>query len=130
MRAEIQPRLNVVRQPAGAEAVLTRSARRVIEHENRQRRLDTPCAVLPSGRRIECESRRALHYTLRKRDLPLKPWAIGFLIGIGVATTLFWPPIIEFLIGGWGGTTSTSRPRFADRIEPGQNLSGCPVVRS
>ncbi|HEY3230353.1 MAG TPA: hypothetical protein VGJ87_14120 [Roseiflexaceae bacterium] len=41
-----------------------------------------------------------LHYALRKRDLPLKPWAIGFLIGIGVATTLFWPPIIEFLVGG------------------------------
>jgi hypothetical protein len=41
-----------------------------------------------------------LHYSLRRRDLPLKPYAIAFLIGIGVATTLFWPPVIEFLVGG------------------------------
>jgi len=40
-----------------------------------------------------------LHYALRKRDRPLKPWAIGFLAGIGVATTLLWPPVFEFLAG-------------------------------
>src|SRR5262245_21034573 len=38
-----------------------------------------------------------LHVALRKRDLPIKPYAIAFLIGIGIATTLFWPPIIEAL---------------------------------
>jgi hypothetical protein len=40
-----------------------------------------------------------LHYTLRWRDLPIKPWAIGFLAGIGVATTLLWPPVFGFLAG-------------------------------
>jgi hypothetical protein len=40
-----------------------------------------------------------LHFALRKRDLPIKPWAIGFLAAIGVATTLLWPPVFEFLTG-------------------------------
>ena len=41
----------------------------------------------------------ALHFALRRRDLPIKPWAIGFLVAIGVATTLLWPPVFEFLAG-------------------------------
>ena len=41
-----------------------------------------------------------LHYSVCRRDLPLKPYAIAFLIEIGVATTLFWPPVIELLLGG------------------------------
>jgi hypothetical protein len=40
-----------------------------------------------------------LHFVLRRRDLPIKPWAIGFLVAIGVATTLLWPPVFEFLAG-------------------------------
>lgn len=40
-----------------------------------------------------------LHAVLRRRDLPLRPYAIGFLIAIGVATTLLWPPVFEVLVG-------------------------------
>src|SRR5262245_49896861 len=40
-----------------------------------------------------------LHFALRRRDLPIKPWAIGFLAAIGVATTLLWPPVFGFLAG-------------------------------
>ena len=40
-----------------------------------------------------------LHFALRKRDLPIKPWAIGFLVAVGVATTLLWPPVFGFLAG-------------------------------
>jgi hypothetical protein len=40
-----------------------------------------------------------LHFALRKRDLPIKPWAIGFLVAVGVATTLLWPPVFALLAG-------------------------------
>jgi hypothetical protein len=41
-----------------------------------------------------------LHYALRGRDLPLKSWVYAFLVGIGIATLLFWPPVWQMIIGG------------------------------
>ena len=38
-----------------------------------------------------------LHYALRDRDLPISKWLIVFLVGVGVATTLIWPPVFEHL---------------------------------
>jgi hypothetical protein len=35
----------------------------------------------------------------RNRDLNLGRWLIVFLIGIGIATTLLWPPVFEYLAG-------------------------------
>jgi hypothetical protein len=40
-----------------------------------------------------------LHHTLRGRELRLSTWLIVFLVGVGVATTLIWPPVIEYLVG-------------------------------
>jgi len=40
-----------------------------------------------------------LHVALRNRDLNLGRWLIVFLIGIGIATTLLWPPVFEYLAG-------------------------------
>jgi hypothetical protein len=40
-----------------------------------------------------------LHYALRDRDLKLSVWLVVFLVGIGVATTLIWPPVFEYLAG-------------------------------
>lgn len=40
-----------------------------------------------------------LHLILRKRELNLARWLIAFLIGIGIATTLLWPPVFEYLAG-------------------------------
>lgn len=40
-----------------------------------------------------------LHLALRKRDLDVSRWLIVFLIGVGVATTLIWPPVFEYLAG-------------------------------
>ena len=40
-----------------------------------------------------------LHVALRKRDLNLGRWLIVFLVGIGIATTLLWPPVFEYLAG-------------------------------
>jgi hypothetical protein len=40
-----------------------------------------------------------LHFTLRSRELKLSRWVIGFLVGAGVATTLIWPPVFEYLAG-------------------------------
>ncbi len=40
-----------------------------------------------------------LHLALRKRDLEVSRWLIVFLIGVGIATTLIWPPVFEYLAG-------------------------------
>ncbi len=40
-----------------------------------------------------------LHPTLRDRDPSLARWLLIFLIGVGIATTLLWPPVIEHLLG-------------------------------
>ncbi len=40
-----------------------------------------------------------LHLALRKRDLNTGRWLVVFLIGIGIATTLIWPPVFEYLAG-------------------------------
>ena len=40
-----------------------------------------------------------LHYALRDRDMKLSVWLVVFLVGIGVATTLIWPPVFEYLAG-------------------------------
>ena len=40
-----------------------------------------------------------LHGALRNRDLNLGRWLIVFLVGIGIATTLLWPPVFEYLAG-------------------------------
>lgn len=40
-----------------------------------------------------------LHIALRNRDLNLGRWLIVFLVGVGVATTLLWPPVFEYLAG-------------------------------
>jgi hypothetical protein len=38
-----------------------------------------------------------LHYAVRTRELNLSRWLITFLIAVGVATTLIWPPVFEYL---------------------------------
>lgn len=40
-----------------------------------------------------------LHYALRGRDMRLSVWLVVFLMGVGVATTLIWPPVFEYLAG-------------------------------
>jgi hypothetical protein len=40
-----------------------------------------------------------LHYALRERELKLSTWLVVFLVGVGVATTLIWPPVFEYLAG-------------------------------
>ena len=40
-----------------------------------------------------------LHAGLRTRELNLSRWFIVFLLGVGVATTLIWPPVFEYLAG-------------------------------
>ena len=40
-----------------------------------------------------------LHIALRNRDLNLNRWLIVFLVGVGIATTLLWPPVFEYLAG-------------------------------
>ena len=40
-----------------------------------------------------------LHLALRNRDLNLGRWLIVFLVGVGIATTLLWPPVFEYLAG-------------------------------
>lgn len=40
-----------------------------------------------------------LHYALRKRDMEISRWLIVFLVGVGIATTLIWPPVYEYLAG-------------------------------
>ncbi|HEV8585849.1 MAG TPA: hypothetical protein VGT02_12830 [Methylomirabilota bacterium] len=40
-----------------------------------------------------------LHGALRRRELDLSRWLIVFLLGVGVATTLIWPPVFEYLAG-------------------------------
>lgn len=37
----------------------------------------------------------ALHFTLRKKEVDLAPFGLLFLGGIGLATTLLWPPAGE-----------------------------------
>ncbi len=34
-----------------------------------------------------------LHYALRDRDMTLPAWLIVFLVGVGMATPLIWPPV-------------------------------------
>lgn len=40
-----------------------------------------------------------LHFALRGKELTLSRWVIVFLIGVGLATTLIWPPVYEYLAG-------------------------------
>ena len=40
-----------------------------------------------------------LHVALKNRELNLGRWLIVFLVGIGIATTLVWPPVFEYLAG-------------------------------
>lgn len=40
-----------------------------------------------------------LHYALRGREMRLSTWLVVFLVGVGVATTLIWPPVFEYLAG-------------------------------
>ncbi len=40
-----------------------------------------------------------LHVAWRGRDLDLARWLLVFLVGVGVATTLVWPPVFEYLAG-------------------------------
>lgn len=40
-----------------------------------------------------------LHLALRSRDLNLGRWLVVFLVGVGIATTLLWPPVFEYLAG-------------------------------
>ena len=36
---------------------------------------------------------------LRDKDLDLSRWCIVFLVGVGIGTTLIWPPVFEYLAG-------------------------------
>ena len=38
-----------------------------------------------------------LHLALRKKEMKISRWLIVFLIGVGIATTLVWPPVFEHL---------------------------------
>ncbi len=40
-----------------------------------------------------------LHLALRRHDVPISRWLIVFLLGVGLATTLVWPPVFEHLAG-------------------------------
>ncbi len=40
-----------------------------------------------------------LHLALRRRELNLTRWLVLFLLGVGVATTLLWPPVFGSLAG-------------------------------
>lgn len=40
-----------------------------------------------------------LYFALRHREMNLSRWVIVFLVGVGVATTLIWPPVFEYLAG-------------------------------
>lgn len=40
-----------------------------------------------------------LHGALRARELNLSHWVIVFVLGVGVATTLIWPPVFAYLAG-------------------------------
>ncbi len=40
-----------------------------------------------------------LHPALGKKDLNIARWLVTFLIGVGVATTLIWPPVYGYLAG-------------------------------
>jgi hypothetical protein len=40
-----------------------------------------------------------LHPLMRGKELDLARWLVVFLIGVGVATTLLWPPVYGFLAG-------------------------------
>ena len=40
-----------------------------------------------------------LHVVLRKREMDVSRWLLAFLVGVGVATTLIWPPVFEYLAG-------------------------------
>ena len=39
-----------------------------------------------------------LHYLLRAREVRLVQYGIAFLVLIGLATTLLWPPVVEKLV--------------------------------
>jgi hypothetical protein len=40
-----------------------------------------------------------LHPLARDKELNLARWLVVFLVGVGVATTLLWPPVYGFLAG-------------------------------
>lgn len=40
-----------------------------------------------------------LHTRLRKREMRGEVWLTVFLVGIGVASTLIWPPVWHFFLG-------------------------------
>jgi hypothetical protein len=39
-----------------------------------------------------------LHPALRGKEMDVARWLVVFLVGIGVATTLLWPPVFLFLV--------------------------------
>lgn len=40
-----------------------------------------------------------LHPALRAREMDLARWLVIFLVAVGIATTLIWPPVFEYLAG-------------------------------
>lgn len=38
-----------------------------------------------------------LDAALRRKDIDVSRWLIVFLVGVGIATTLIWPPVFEHL---------------------------------
>ncbi len=38
-----------------------------------------------------------LHLVFRRKDVDVGRWFIAFLVGLGIATTLIWPPVFEHL---------------------------------
>ena len=40
-----------------------------------------------------------LDVALRRKDIEVSRWLIVFLVGVGIATTLIWPPVFEHLAG-------------------------------
>jgi hypothetical protein len=48
---------------------------------------------------VSALQRVLLHYGLRGREMRLSTWMVVFLVGVGVATTLIWPPVFEYLAG-------------------------------
>lgn len=40
-----------------------------------------------------------LHVAVGRRDLNVYRWLVVFVAGVGIATTLIWPPVFEYLAG-------------------------------
>jgi len=39
-----------------------------------------------------------LHYALRRREVSLTAYGLGFLVLVGLATTMLWPPVIHEIV--------------------------------